>query len=84
MQPTADIVSGKTQYPKMQTLWKNDIVPPKSCALTVTTAAPNHTITNTAAKTKEALSPGADKLKVMDNSKHTSNGPQRSPNKFKL
>lgn len=45
---------GKTQYPKTQIDWKNDNVPPKSCALTVTTAAPAHMETNTTAKTADA------------------------------
>ena len=42
------------QYPSTQTLWKNEMFPPRSCALSVTTAAPHHTIKNTAAKTSDA------------------------------
>ena len=49
----ADNVKGNTQYPRIQTDWKNEIVPPNSCALIVTAAAPAHTMTNTAANTAE-------------------------------
>ena len=39
--------SGKRQYPKTHTDWKNETAPPNSLALRVTTAEPNQTITNT-------------------------------------
>ena len=74
-----EIVRGNTQYPNIQMLWKNDILPPSSCALTVTAAAPHHTITKTAANTSEAESPGAVKLSTDERSKQTSKGPHRSP-----
>ena len=74
-----EIVRGKTQYPNMQMLWKNEMVPPNNCALTVTAAAPHHTITKTAAKTREAESPGAVKLSTEESNKQTSKGPHRSP-----
>ncbi len=63
----------------MQTLWKNEIVPPSNCAFNVTTAAPHQTITNTAAKTNEADSPGALRLNIVESNKHTNNGPHKSP-----
>lgn len=63
----------------MHTLWKKEIDPPNNWALTVTIAAPHHTITKTAAKTKEAELPGAVKLSVVDNIKHTKSGPHKSP-----
>ena len=52
----------------------------------MTAAAPHHTITNTAAKTKDAESPGAVALSIDDSSKHTNNGPHKSPgvNKIKI
>jgi hypothetical protein len=79
----AERVIGKTQYPKIQTLWKKEIEPPNSCALTVTIAAPHHTITNTAANTKEDELAGAVKLRVDERSKQTNNGPHKSPTKVK-
>ena len=45
----------------------------------VTIAAPHHTITKTAANTKEAELPGAVALSVVDNIKHTKSGPHKSP-----
>jgi hypothetical protein len=63
----------------MHTLWKKEIVPPNNCALIVTAAAPNQTMTKTAAKTNEADSDGAVILKTMDNRRQTRSGPQRSP-----
>lgn len=78
-QARADKVSGKTQYPKIQTLWKKDIVPPSNWAFTVTAAAPNQTKTNTAAKTKEAESPGAVKLSIDERRRQTNKGPHKSP-----
>lgn len=65
----------------MQTDWKKDIDPPRSCAFSVTAAAPNHTITKTAAKTREALSPGAVRLRTIERRRQTRSGPQRSPEK---
>jgi ribosomal protein L14E/L6E/L27E len=55
------------------------MVPPNSCALMVTAAAPAQTITNTAANTRDAESPGAVILKIIDNNKQTNNGPHKSP-----
>ena len=75
----AAIVRGKIQYPNIHTDWKNDNVPPNNCAFNVTAAAPAHTTTNTVAKTNEAESLGADILNVVDNNKHTNNGPHKSP-----
>ena len=37
---------GKTQYPKTQTHWKNDICPPSNLVLMVTTNEPPHMIKN--------------------------------------
>lgn len=55
------------------------IVPPRSCALTVTRAAPHHTTTNTAAKTNAFCSFGAVKLRMIDSVRHTISGPHKSP-----
>jgi hypothetical protein len=54
-------------------------VPPSSWALTVTAAAPNQTITKTAANTMDAVSPGAVKLRMVERRRQTSSGPHRSP-----
>jgi hypothetical protein len=78
-QEIEEMVKGKTQYPKIQMLWKNEIFPPNNCALTVTAAAPHHTITNTAAKTREVESPGAVTLRTDDRRRHTNKGPHKSP-----
>lgn len=75
----AEMVKGKTQYPKIQILWKKDILPPRSWAFTVTTAAPHQTITNTVANTKDAELAGAPALRIIDNSRHTKSGPHKSP-----
>lgn len=45
----------------------------------VTMAAPVHTMTKTAAKTKDPESPGAVMLKMEESNRHTRRGPQRSP-----
>jgi len=45
----------------------------------VTTAAPNHTITNTVANTNDEESPGAVILNIVDSNKHTNKGPHKSP-----
>lgn len=50
----------------------------------VTAAAPNQTITNTAANTSDAVSPGAVALKMIDNNKQTSKGPHKSPGDIRL
>ena len=42
---------GKIDYPSTHTLWKKLMRPPRSCAFSVTIAAPAHTTTKTAAKT---------------------------------
>jgi hypothetical protein len=47
----------------------------------VTIAAPHHTITNTAANTKDDELAGAVKLRVDERSKQTNNGPHKSPTK---
>lgn len=43
---TAAKTIGKTQYPRTQTHWKNEICPPNSFVLIVTTNAPPHIIKN--------------------------------------
>ena len=78
-QAHADKVKGNTQYPMMQTLWKNDIFPPNNWAFNVTVIAPNQTITNTDAKTRDEDSLGAVKLKIDDNIRQTIKGPHKSP-----
>jgi hypothetical protein len=50
----AATVIGKMQYPRTQTDWKKEMFPPRSWALTVTTADPNQTVIKTEAKTKLA------------------------------
>ena len=45
----------------------------------VTAAAPHHTMTNTAANTKDAESPGAVALSIDESNKHTNKGPHKSP-----
>ena len=70
---------GKTQYPNIHTLWKNEIDPPNNWALIVTAAAPHHTITKTAANTKLAVSPGAVNERTEERRRHTNNGPHKSP-----
>lgn len=75
---TAAMVIGKTQYPNTQTDWKKEIVPPKSCAFTVTTADPNHTAQKTAAKTRLACPAGALNDSKTANAKQTINGPHKS------
>ena len=75
---TAAKVMGKTQYPNTHTDWKKEMVPPKSCALTVTTTDPNQTAQKTAANTKLACPTGAFKDNRTANAKHTTNGPHKS------
>ena len=55
------------------------IVPPKSWAFKVTTAAPNHTTKNTAAKTRAPCSSGAVMLRRIERVRQTRSGPHRSP-----
>ncbi len=45
----------------------------------VTVIAPNHTTTNTAAKTSEAVWAGAVAAKREESRRHTNKGPHRSP-----
>ena len=71
-------VIGKTQYPNTQTDWKKEMVPPKSCALIVTTADPNQTAQKTAANTSEACPTGALKDNKTAKPKHTIKGPHKS------
>ena len=80
-QPKEESVSGKTQYPRIQTDWKKEMDPPSNCAFSVTAAAPTHTMTNTVANTSEAASPGAERLSVVERSRHTNRGPHKSPAK---
>jgi hypothetical protein len=75
---TAARVIGKTQYPSTHTDWKKEMVPPKSCALTVTTADPSQTAQKTAAKTKLACPTGAFRDSKTANPKHTTKGPHKS------
>lgn len=63
----------------MQTLWKKEMHPPRSCAFRVTAAAPAHTITNTVANTNEVESPGAVILKIVESIRQTNSGPHKSP-----
>lgn len=49
-------VSGKMQYPNKQTLWKNDIVPPRRTLFNVTNTAPIHGIIKAATKTVDLFS----------------------------
>ncbi len=58
---------------------ERELVLPSSWALSVTVIAPNHTTTNTAAKTSDAVCAGAVAARREDSSRHTSRGPQRSP-----
>ena len=55
------------------------IFPPNKAQLIVTTAAPTHTITNTAVNTSAASSSDVElKLIVQASAKHSINGPHRS------
>merc|ERR1712164_190893 len=69
---------GKMQYPKTHTLWKKDRLPPSRRAFTVTTADPNHTMTNTAANTKAFWSSGAFMLNTIERKRHNTRGPHKS------
>mmetsp|Transcript_30180 Transcript_30180/g.64703 ORF Transcript_30180/g.64703 Transcript_30180/m.64703 type:complete len:220 (+) Transcript_30180:926-1585(+) len=75
---TAARVIGKTQYPSTHTDWKKEIVPPKSCALMVTTADPSQTAEKTAAKTKLACPTGAFSDNRTANPRQTTKGPHKS------
>ena len=57
--------SGKRQYPKTDTDWKNETAPPSNLALRVTTAEPNQTITNTPVNIGTAWSSGAPVLNIL-------------------
>merc|ERR1719263_1913095 len=69
---------GKIEYPSTHTLWKKLMRPPRSCAFSVTMAAPAQTTTNTAAKTNARCDSGAPADNAIDNVKHTASGPHRS------
>ena len=84
---TAAITIGKTQYPSTQTHWKNEICPPNSLVLTVTTKAPPHIIINNIPKDLPlswVSIPKLSTLKYLDDnykesSKQKISGPHRSP-----
>jgi hypothetical protein len=59
--------------------WERKGFSPNNWALRVTAAAPNHTMTKTAAKTMEAESPGAVRDKMIESKRQTSKGPHKSP-----
>jgi len=70
--------SGAKQYPRTHILWRNDIVPPNSTALRVTTPAPHQTRTKTIANSSAAWSSLAVQLIDIERIKQRNNGPHKS------
>ena len=75
----AERFMGNTQYPRTQTDWKNETLPPRNFAFRVTTKPPIQIIKNIVPKIT-SLSFFDEKLTVKANARHKINGPQRSPN----
>ena len=74
----AATLSGNKQYPRRHILWKNEIVPPKSCPLIAMTAPPSHTIQNTISKRSVLSSAFVAILKTVASMRQKKNGPHRS------
>ena len=72
------MLRGNMQYPKTQTLWKKEILPPKSWALRVTMPEPIQKMKNTLAKMTISCEGGADRLSIMLSWRHNSKGPHKS------
>ena len=81
----AAMFMGNRQYPRTQTLWKNEIVPPRSSVLIVIITDPTLIRQNTMLNTKLAVSSvfsvaleELDSDSVKDSSMHRRSGPHRS------
>ena len=70
---------GNNEYPRVDTLWKNEIFPSNKVALIVTTTAPNHTSVKTVPKIELESALSLEFIvRVNDNAIHNSKGPHKS------
>ena len=59
-------VRGNKQYPRRQILWKNEIVPPRSCPLIAIIPPPSQTMMKTISKSKVLSSAAVPELKTLN------------------